>query len=1004
MTRDTLPFAVRVYPVASDATPRKSSTRVLARPKVRLVFDTETRTDATQALTFGSYRFIVEGKCLEEGLFYADDLSSAERAVLESYVSTHAPDVDPDEGVPELQLLRRTQFLDKFYDVAYETRALNVGFNLPFDLSRLAHDVAPARRDMVGGFSLGLWSYTKSSGPARRDPFRPRLAIKHIDSKRALTSFKGRHQPGDVDRIPESSTTGAPDPKFIFYGNFLDLRRLAYALTDRAYTLKDACEAFGVAHGKVEASYYGVVTEAYIDYNRRDVLATAELADKLLEEFDRHPIPMRATAAFSSASIGRAYLRAMGICPILERQPDLPPRFLGYAQSAFFGGRTSAHIRNVPVPVVYTDFLSMYPTVNGLLNVWAFVVAARIEVVKHCQDEIATLLQRLTLDDVFRPETWTQLTAFVRLVPDGDVLPARCQYGSGHDWQVGVNHIHASSDDLNDALWFALPDVVASVLLTGKVPRIVDAFRLVPVGQQDGLQPTRLRGEISIDPRAEDFFRKVIEERKRLGRRKDVTAGSTHLDRSLKILANAASYGIYAEMRRDDDPAEVSVRCHGIDADPFQCDVVHPDRPGECAFPPLAAITTSAARLMLATLERCVTDRGGTYAMEDTDSMAIVATTKGGAVPCPGADRDTIRALSWRDVDAIVDRFAQLNPYDRSVVPGSILKVEDDNFDPTTHDRRQLHCVAISAKRYGLFVLDDQGEPALLRRGLNNHDDGGSEHGLGHLLNPIDPESPDRGWISQVWTSIIRKAMKLPTDDLPFSTRPAVGKITISSPAVLKPFAALNDGKPYAAQLKPFNFLVGTHVRALGHPVGVSPERFHLIAPYERDPTKWLGMDWIDQYSERVFKIRTRGQHGSRVAARVKTYGEVVAEYETHPEAKCADRDGLPCTRQTVGLFRRRHVRMGVLRYIGKESNAIEDVDAGLVHAATDVYTEYPDPRRDEWRTSVVPALKRIPLKVFERLTGKPRKMLIAARRGHRELRRENRELLIAVARRLQLL
>jgi hypothetical protein len=294
--------------------------------------------------------------------------------------------------------------LDKFYDVAYETRALIVGFNLPFDLSRLANDVAPARGDMVGGFSLGLWSYRKAGGPARHHPFRPRLAIKHIDSKRALISFKGRHQPGDVDRIPEGSTTGDPDPKFIFYGNFLDLRRLAYALTDRAYTLKDACEAFGVKHGKVEATEHGVVTESYIDYNRRDVLATAELADKLLEEFDRHPIPMRATAAFSSASIGRAYLRAMGIRPILERQPDFPPRFLGYAQSAFFGGRTSAHIRNVPVPLVYTDFLSMYPTVNSLLNLWAFVVAARIDVVEHCQDDITALLQRLTLDDVFRPE------------------------------------------------------------------------------------------------------------------------------------------------------------------------------------------------------------------------------------------------------------------------------------------------------------------------------------------------------------------------------------------------------------------------------------------------------------------------------------------------------------------------------------------------------------------------------------------------------------------------
>ena len=41
-----------------------------------LVFDCETRTDKAQALTFGSYRFLVEGRCLEEGLFYGDDLTA----------------------------------------------------------------------------------------------------------------------------------------------------------------------------------------------------------------------------------------------------------------------------------------------------------------------------------------------------------------------------------------------------------------------------------------------------------------------------------------------------------------------------------------------------------------------------------------------------------------------------------------------------------------------------------------------------------------------------------------------------------------------------------------------------------------------------------------------------------------------------------------------------------------------------------------------------------------
>ena len=43
------------------------------------MFDTETRIDHTQRLTFGSYRFIEADQCLNEALFYADDLPTPER-------------------------------------------------------------------------------------------------------------------------------------------------------------------------------------------------------------------------------------------------------------------------------------------------------------------------------------------------------------------------------------------------------------------------------------------------------------------------------------------------------------------------------------------------------------------------------------------------------------------------------------------------------------------------------------------------------------------------------------------------------------------------------------------------------------------------------------------------------------------------------------------------------------------------------------------------------------
>ncbi|MCH7688321.1 MAG: hypothetical protein IH899_16845, partial [Planctomycetes bacterium] len=479
----SLPIAVRVYPAPAKAKNTTRSARPWQLPDAMLVFDTETRTDPAQRLTFGSYRFFVEGQCLEEGLFYGDDLPEKDRRVLERYIAGYSAEV-AGEGNHQLHLLTRSQFADKFFRYGYRDRCLLVGFNLPFDLSRIGTDFTAARGRFAGGFSLGLWCYTDKDGLERPNGNRPRIGIKQIDSKRALKGFTARHKPDKIDLIPEGSPTGEPEEGYIFRGHFLDLRTLAFALTDIGYSLETACQAFGVEHGKQRVARHGIVTESYIDYNRRDVLATSELAVKLLEEYSKHPISLQATKAYSPASIGKAYLREMGIRPILERQPDFPKAYLGYAQSAFFGGRTSAHIRKVVVPIAHTDFLSMYPTINSHMGLWRFVTAREIKVVEHCQREIQDFLSRLTADDLFNPATWKQMTAFVKVIPNGDVLPTRGKYSlESNDWQVAVSHLYADSNDPNKALWYSLPDIAVSVLQTGRIPKIIDAFRIEARGK-----------------------------------------------------------------------------------------------------------------------------------------------------------------------------------------------------------------------------------------------------------------------------------------------------------------------------------------------------------------------------------------------------------------------------------------------------------------------------------------------------------------------------------------
>jgi hypothetical protein len=105
---------------------------------------------------------------------------------------------------------------------------------------------------------------------------------------------------------------------------------------------------------------------------------------------------------------------------------------------------------------------------------------------------------------------------------------------------------------------------------------------------------------------------------------------------------------------------------------------------------------------------------------------------------------------------------------------------------------------------------------------------------------------------------------------------------------------------------------------------------FTSLTPNDSDPRKWLDKQWIDQHSKKRFWITTHGHCGSRQTARVKTYGDFVAEYEFHPEAKCADALGNPCERQTIGLLQRRHIKIDLIKGIGKESNSLENADEGM--------------------------------------------------------------------------
>jgi hypothetical protein len=249
---------------------------------------------------------------------------------------------------------------------------------------------------------------------------------------------------------------------------------------------------------------------------------------------------------------------------------------------------------------------------------------------------------------------------------------------------------------------------------------------------------------------------------------------------------------------------------------------------------------------------------------------------------------------------------------------------------------------------------------------------------------------------------MIRKEMGLPIKPLEFENVPAVGRVSVSSPSILRALEGPNKGNEYSDQIKPFNFLLTCHINPFGHPLGADPTRFHLISQYEIDSKKWLQQKWIDQYTGKDYRISTSGNLGGKQTARVKTLGEVIEEYEFHPESKCAHADGHSATRQTRGLLQRRHISIDCIRYIGKESNRLDEVHSGLIHSSENVYTEYKDQRRDDWETKARPAFKKVSLSVLIRCLS--RRMLIKARVGKVRPHERNQRKITAALRRLGLL
>ena len=175
---DHLPIALRAYAAPQitelrepgTGTHRKRRNSMLSASSWTVIFDTETTSDASQALRFGTYQVRNDNVLHEAGIFYDPDGASAnELALLHDYAEAH-----------NLRLITHEIFIEEiFFRIGYDRHANIVGFNLPFDISRIAIRHGSARGKMRGGFTFAL-SDRK---------WRPHVQIKHISRRSAFIQF-----------------------------------------------------------------------------------------------------------------------------------------------------------------------------------------------------------------------------------------------------------------------------------------------------------------------------------------------------------------------------------------------------------------------------------------------------------------------------------------------------------------------------------------------------------------------------------------------------------------------------------------------------------------------------------------------------------------------------------------------------------------------------------------------------------------------------------------------
>ena len=305
--------------------------------------------------------------------------------------------------------------------------------------------------------------------------------------------------------------------------------------------------------------------------------------------------------------------------------------------------------------MVDVDVRASYPAGFVLLRCGQVLGAIELHEV-DVTAELRALAQRLACGDhapLYDSATYGDLGLTLALV--------RCR---GELWPVelpgldrnGEPRFYVTPLHSDVALPFSWPDVLAPAL-KGKVPDIVSAVRLAPVGIET---PRRFA---LFDGKYVESVDDLVTAGVRL-RAAHEHAGERRGADQLRVMLNALTSGVWGRIDQVHLPGQLA------------------EVAAEWTWPPIATSVAAVSRLWLSMLEVAVP-----IVARDTDGAALLASPRGGTFDL--SDGRMIRAPSWDEIDAVLAPFDTLGPFGdgRSfwrVVKGTV--------------RRPLHIVALAAQ------------------------------------------------------------------------------------------------------------------------------------------------------------------------------------------------------------------------------------------------------------------------------------------------------------------